>query len=660
MKNVLVYGDIMIDRNWIVSGRTETTVQRHADVMPMRRIASNRLDDSLGGAGMTAAAVAHLCARYCKVHLLGASAVIDSRVLGSVTPVQIPRRHFDESVTTTKLRIYNVNEKGLPVLRYRFDQDAPPPELTGELPNNLPSPSHLIISDFKKGAVQPPLLETILERFPDAEVFVDTKDSTLLSNNPKLLHRGGLLFLNRQEATRLWQHYRNANNDLDITLALRHCLEDLLEIGQTLVDKLSGWDIVIKLDKDGAVLFHDKSFYVQAVSPSRAAGIGAGDVLLASWLQGSFLGTKDRGQLLAHATTTATAWVEQADNLDTWNKAWEAGREAPVCADIPVPTSPPSQFPMGCAITKGIEEERARATYPKCIAGGVLDLRIADFGLGKVRILNPARRRDVVRFVREVREYLARGAPTRPFNCVLAARPGTGKSFLLRQLETPSLPFYEVNLAQFASATEFMGELARIAAKGDRQRILMIDEADTKLSGHHVYSLLLAPLWDGTVMYQGESRSLGSHFVSVLVTSTSETPAGFRQSLRDAVAEKGPDLESRLSGADLTLTAPRGAPEGIAVAEAKDIDADYAILIGSIVRRYYPHVRWVCRGFIDMLYEKNLSPRNLEYTLLRLEPPADGYIRPEDVIKLRQALGDTDFASTTEQASVNIQIIDVS
>ena len=91
-----------------------------------------------------------------------------------------------------------------------------------------------------------------------------------------------------------------------------------------------------------------------------------------------------------------------------------------------------------------------------------------------------------------------------------------------------------------------------------------------------------------------------------------------------------------------------------------NLDADYAILIGSIVRRYYPHVRWVCRAFFDMLYEKNLSPRDLEYALLRLESPADGYIRPEDVTKLHHALGDTSSKVITEQGSKDIQIIDVS
>jgi hypothetical protein len=661
MKNVLVYGDVMIDRNWIVSGRTETTVQSHADVIPMRRIDPRRLDDSLGGAGMTASAVAHLCASYSKVHLLASSNEIDSRVLGGVTLLQIPRRHMDESVTTTKLRIYTFNEKGLPVLRNRFDQDAPPPDSTGKLPNKLPSPTHLIIADFKKGAIQPPLLQEMLNRFPDAEVFVDTKDSYLFNTCPELLSRGGVLFLNREEATRLWRLHRiPGGNDLDITLALRHCLVDLLDMGQTLLEKLPKWDIVIKLDKDGAVLFHKDEFYVQSVRASKAAGIGAGDVFLASWLHGGFLGAKDKGQRLAHAVMTATTWVEQADVLDTWKKAWDAGREAPVCADIPVPASLPTPFPTARAIEEGIQEERARTTYPTCIAGGDLDLGIADFGLGKVRILSPARRRDVVRFVREVRGYLARGGRTRPFNCVLAAKPGTGKSFLVSQLKTDSLPFYEVNLAQFATASEFMGELARIAAKGDLQRILMIDEADSTLNGHHIYSLLLAPLWDGTVMYQGESRSLGLHFVSVLVTSACDTPAGFREHLKDPKVPKGRDLESRLNGADLTLTAPKGGPIGTGPGAESELDADYAILIGSTIRRYYPHVRRVSRYLFDVLYEENLSPRELEYVLLRLDSPSDDSIKPEDVDKLRLVLGKSETQSMDTARERYIQLIDVS
>lgn len=660
MKNVLVYGDLMIDRSWIVSGRTESTAQSHADVTPMRRIDPSRLDDSLGGAGMTASAVAHLCSRYCKVHLLAASGPLDERVLGSVKLVQIPRHREYESVTTTKFRIYNVNEKGLPVLRQRFDQDAPPPVITGELPNNLPPPAYLILSDFKKGAVQPLLLKKILAGYPDAEVFVDTKDKCLFDNCPELIDREGTLFINRQEATRLWQLYRNHDSDLDISLALRHCLVDLLEMGRTFLNKLPRWGIVVKLDKDGAVLFHNNSFYVQEVHASKAPGIGAGDVFLASWLQGIFLGASNKGQLLKHAATTATAWVDQPDAIAIWEKAWQAGREAPVCADISVDSSLPESFPDHREIARGIEEERALATYPKCIEDGSLDLSRADFGVGKFRVLDPSRRRDVVRFVQKIRDYLKRESPTRPYNCVLSAKPGTGKSFLLKQLETDSLRFYELNVAQFASPSEFMGELARIAAKGDRQRILMIDEADTELSGFHIYPLLLAPLWDGTVIYSGESRSLGSHFVSVLVTSRYESPADFREALRKTVSEKGPDLESRLSGADLKLTAPTGASSSIATGGSESYDADYAILIGSIVRRYYPHVRWVSRMFLDMLYEKSLPPRDLEYALLRLESPADGYISPEDVIKLHQALGYAGTPPITEQGKTRIQIIDVS
>ena len=661
MKNVLVYGDVMVDRSWIVSGRTEATAQKHAKVQPMRRIYPEHLDDSLGGAGMTASAVSHLCARFCKVHLLAASGAIDSRVLGGVELIQIPRRHKDETVTTIKMRIYSINEEGLPTLRHRFDQDAPAPDATDELPLNLLSPSHLIVSDFAKGAVKPSLLRRLLERFPDAEILVDTKDSALFAKCPELIPRGGVLFVNREEATRLWQVYRSPDSDLDISLALRHCLADLLEMGGILLEKLPGWSIVVKLDRDGAVLFHGDHFCVQEVTtPGDAAGIGAGDVFLASWLQGVFLGANDRGQLLAHATIAATTWARMAGIQGTWSAAWKAGRDAPSCADIPVPTSLPDSFPSTRAIKSGINEERARSTYPACIASGFLDLQTAECGLGKFRVLNPSRRRDIMRFAWRIREYLAKDARSRPFNCVLAAQPGTGKSFLLRQLATSSLPLYEVNVAQFASSSEFMGELARIAAKGDRQRILLIDEADTKLGAQNIYSLLLAPLWDGTVTHRGERLDLGMHFVTVLVTSTCVTPAEFRKSLRSAVFEKGPDLESRLNGADLTLIAPSGAASGTPLEAQENLDADYAVLIASIVRRYYPHVRWVCRAFLDLLYEKNLSPRDLEYALLRLESPGDAYIKTEDVAKLRLTFGETQSPPTAQHADKMIQIIDVS
>ncbi len=662
MKNVLIYGDVMIDRSWIVSGRTEATVQKHGDIPPFRRIAPERLDDSLGGAGTTASAISHLCARFCKAYLLATSGVIDGKVLNNVELIQIPRRQSDQPVTTIKMRIYTLDERGLPTLRHRFDQDGPAPDSTDKLPANLPVPTYVIVSDFKKGAVRPALLNQLLDRFSGAEMLIDTKDSELFQKCPKLVDRGGVLFLNRDEATRLWQLYRAPGSELDISFPLRHCLVDLLEMGQIFRQKLPAWKIVIKLDKDGAVLFQNDEFYLQKVqTPSKTAGIGAGDVFLASWLQGVFLGIVDKGQLLAHATATASAWVDLSSIQETWNKAWDAGREAPFCLDLPVPTSAPNlSIPKASTIADGLEKERSHATFPACIERNILNLGTAECGLGKVRIANPSRRREVMRFVRRINEYLERNTSSaRPFNCILAAKPGTGKSFLLKQLETSSVRFYEVNVAQFASPSEFMAELARIASRADPQRIIMIDEADTKLGGHHIYSLLLAPLWDGTVMHRGEKLELGKHFVSVLVTSTCDTPADFRQSLRRAKFEKGPDLESRLSGADLTLTAPSGADPEVPLEAQKNLDADYAVLIASMVRRCYPQVRWVCRAFLDLLYEKNLKPRDLEYALLRLEPPSDGYIRAEDGIKLRVALGEKGSPTISPDASNMIQIIDV-
>src|ERR1700743_1368894 len=87
--DVLVVGDVMIDRSWVVSGRIQDTVQAHDDVKPNKRHFPDSLADRLGGAGITAAALSHisdLAKLDVKVHLLGLFDPPDRSVIGKIIP----------------------------------------------------------------------------------------------------------------------------------------------------------------------------------------------------------------------------------------------------------------------------------------------------------------------------------------------------------------------------------------------------------------------------------------------------------------------------------------------------------------------------------------------------------------------------------------------
>src|SRR6185295_17323709 len=112
-RTILVYGDLMVDRSWVVSGRISTTSQAHNDIPPLQRIAPERHPDRLGGAGLLASAIRHLCAPAA-VSLLCTSSTIDDRTLDGLTLHQLD---VTETPTTTiKFRAYRLNTEGLPKL----------------------------------------------------------------------------------------------------------------------------------------------------------------------------------------------------------------------------------------------------------------------------------------------------------------------------------------------------------------------------------------------------------------------------------------------------------------------------------------------------------------------------------------------------------------
>src|SRR6266542_6649014 len=175
MKTILVYGDLMIDRTWIVT-KPASTAQRHGDVIPKRREAPTRSDEFLGGAGTIATALAHFCSIDASVHLLCYSGPIENKTRGNVTLHQLPTS--SDPITTIKFRVYIKAKNGKPKFKYRFDQDAPAPVLTGNLPD-LPQLDSIILSDFNKGAVQPQIINALLTKYPNTPWLVDSKNASL-------------------------------------------------------------------------------------------------------------------------------------------------------------------------------------------------------------------------------------------------------------------------------------------------------------------------------------------------------------------------------------------------------------------------------------------------------------------------------------------------
>jgi hypothetical protein len=160
---------------------------------------------------------------------------------------------------------------------------------------------------------------------------------------------------------------------------------------------------------------------------------------------------------------------------------------------------------------------------------GLREPQIANLALGKLYTVNSVYRRDLVKAQYDLYEYFNRSLH-RPFNCLLLGPPGSGKSFIAKQLADfenradfaqlsdfgidtkagglqPGGPsdrvtrakFFEYNLSQLHrpdEITQIFRDIARLAAE---PKIVLLDEFDVKIGSSSVIRYLIEPMYDGKV-----------------------------------------------------------------------------------------------------------------------------------------------------------------
>lgn len=195
--------------------------------------------------------------------------------------------------------------------------------------------------------------------------------------------------------------------------------------------------------------------------------------------------------------------------------------------------------------------------------------------------LPDSQRENVNAVVSTLNSYVTRRNHKRPFNMLLSAFPGSGKSHFvqclarrLSELATSGEdlhPLLEFNLSSIGNASQFEDQLldiyqdVRDERAAGRIPIVVLDEFDALLttSGETadaqmsvIFAKMLAPLWDGVFAFAKKTRRLGG-FVLIMVVSDER----FVDSLATG---KGKDFESRI---DIHFTLPE--PTGVEKLEAQ-------------------------------------------------------------------------------------------
>jgi hypothetical protein len=154
-------------------------------------------------------------------------------------------------------------------------------------------------------------------------------------------------------------------------------------------------------------------------------------------------------------------------------------------------------------------------------------------------------RKELNRLVQSVNTFAR--TPRHHEGCLILGDPGSGKTFLAKQLATAAhLRFEEFNMTQIRTRAELssmFGKIRSVQSTWPRSRLLVfVDEINQQIDGP-VYGAFLTPLGDGSFVRDGNLESLEPCYWVFAGTE-------FKPKLQD----KSMDFESRLTGGIVRLS----------------------------------------------------------------------------------------------------------
>jgi ATPase family associated with various cellular activities (AAA) len=251
-----------------------------------------------------------------------------------------------------------------------------------------------------------------------------------------------------------------------------------------------------------------------------------------------------------------------------------------------------------------------------------------------------SQRQRVKAVINTLNSYVTRTNHKRPFNMLLSALPGSGKSHFvhciarkLRELATSAVnrdelhPLLEFNLSSIDKVPQFEEQLldiyqdVRDERAAGRMPIVILDEFDSLLTAGDgaanqmspIFAKMLAPLWDGVFALAKKTRRLGG-FVLIMVVSDER----FLETLKQG---KGIDFESRID-IYFTLAEPTG---------DEKLEAQVRVALPMLKKHFGDTVTHVELAVLDAIGRADFPRRNrgIDQLFLLSTKPVDQTFRVE-------------------------------
>ncbi len=271
---------------------------------------------------------------------------------------------------------------------------------------------------------------------------------------------------------------------------------------------------------------------------------------------------------------------------------------------------------------------------------------------------------------RTVTTYVGREKPSRPLNLLLAANPGSGKSFLVKELSkqiSGDTEFLEYHVASFRKIDDLFSIFQRIQSLNLEGKLpfVLLDEVDGKVAGEYIFANLLAPLWDGVFHVGQERHHLGRAVLffaaSALLSSPSiqnvfgktdqevtytEFAEKWRRKVKTELQESEiPKARDFIDRIDLLLCIP---PIDFTISDG-DPAREYKLLACILVKKHFPMVTRIEKSVIWILILELLNsgsrrraesvvfcstdPQGSTFDLAHLPADIVEYFRDDEVVK---------------------------
>lgn len=254
----------------------------------------------------------------------------------------------------------------------------------------------------------------------------------------------------------------------------------------------------------------------------------------------------------------------------------------------------------------------------------VADMTVSRIALGEYVTLDWDHYEAIKNLIQKVQDYTKDPTRRRPFNIVMHAEPGSGKSHFIRsfakRLKQDRVKPVEFNMSSVRRVEDFIQPLEEVRNLKvvDEIPLLFLDEFDSDRSN---YSLLLPLLWEGEFSVGQGLLRMGKVLI-IMAGSNKEIDEVMRRlkGMRPGNDEAGklPDLLSRINGGELKI------PDLDEVTPDRDRRVDKVCLTIALLTRRFPLLRSVPWAFLRFVADTRFrySVRSIS-NLIDLIPAID-------------------------------------